>query len=73
MDATTATPTTLYRSTRDRKIAGVCAGIAEAMGWDVNAVRLIAALLILLPGPQVFAYLIAWMVLPTDEALRARA
>lgn len=64
---TAATPRRLYRSTRDKKIAGVCGGIAEAMGWDVNAVRLIAALSILLPGPQVFAYLIAWAVLPTDR------
>lgn len=61
----------LYRSTHDRKIAGVCGGIAEAMDWDVNAVRLVAALSILLPGPQVLAYLIAWIVLPTDLEVRA--
>lgn len=66
MTATTATPSRLYRSTRDRKIAGVCGGIAEAMGWDPTAVRLAAALSILLPGPQFIVYLIAWIIMPTD-------
>ncbi|WP_370328020.1 PspC domain-containing protein [Euzebya sp.] len=65
----TAAPTArrLYRSTRDKKVAGVCGGIAEAMGWDVTAVRLVAALSILLPGPQALAYLVAWLVMPTDR------
>lgn len=60
-------PRRLYRSTRDRKLGGVCAGIAEYAGWDVTVVRLLAALSILLPGPQVILYIIAWIVLPTDE------
>ena len=64
---TTTTARTLYRSTRDKKIAGVCGGIAEAMGWDPTTVRLIAALSILLPGPQLVAYIVAWVVLPTDQ------
>lgn len=67
MTAATATPRRLYRSTRDKKVAGVCGGIAEAMGWDVTAVRLVAVLSILLPGPQVLAYLVAWAIMPLDE------
>lgn len=65
--STATAPTRLYRSTRDKRIAGVCGGIAESMGWDPTTVRLIAALSVLLPGPQFLAYFIAWIVLPTDE------
>lgn len=68
MTAATATDSRkLYRSTRDKKLGGVCGGVAEAMGWDVSVVRLVAALSILLPGPQALAYLVAWIVMPTDE------
>jgi phage shock protein C len=67
MTAASTAPRTLYRSTRDSKIAGVCGGIAEAMGWDPTVVRLVAALSLLLPGPQAIAYLVAWIVLPTDQ------
>ena len=59
----------LYRSTRDAKLGGVCAGIAELYGWDVITVRLVVALSILLPGPQVIAYLIAWVLVPTDRTV----
>ncbi len=70
MTTTSTTTPRLYRSTRDKKVAGVCGGIAEAMGWDPTAVRLVFALSILLPGPQALAYLIAWLVLPTDVAVQ---
>jgi len=33
----------IYRS-RDRKIAGVCGGIAKYFDWDVTLVRLVYAL-----------------------------
>lgn len=76
MSAATATPTRLHRSTTDKKIAGVCGGIAHAMGWDPTTVRLAFALSMLLPGPQVLAYLVAWVVMPaeaTDGDLMAQA
>jgi phage shock protein C len=59
----------LVRSRRDRKIAGVCGGIAEHFGWDPTVVRLVVILSILLPGPQVLAYLLAWIVMPEDDDL----
>ena len=31
----------LYRSVNDKKIAGVCAGVAEYFGWDPTMVRLV--------------------------------
>ena len=49
----------LYRSKTDRKIAGVCAGLAEYFGIDPVIVRVIAVLL-LLPGglPGLIPYVI---------------
>lgn len=55
----------LYRSKTDRKIAGVCGGIAEYFGIDPTIVRIIA-LVLLLPGglPGFVPYLIMWVVVP---------
>jgi phage shock protein C len=57
----------LTRSTSDRKIAGVCGGIAEYFDIDSTFVRLIWVLLILLPIPLVPAFLgyfVAWVIMP---------
>lgn len=51
----------------DRRIAGVCAAVARRFDWDVTTVRVLTVLSILLPGPQVLAYVIAWIVLPNDD------
>ena len=48
-------------------IAGVCAGIARRFGWDPTVVRVVAAVSILLPGPQIIAYLILWALMPNDR------
>lgn len=34
----------LYRDTRNGKIAGVCAGIADYFSWDVTVVRIITVI-----------------------------
>lgn len=59
--------TTLYRPRQGRMIAGVCAGLALRFGWDPTLVRVIAVLSIFLPGPQLLAYLLLWIVMPTEE------
>ncbi len=46
----------------------MCVDIAERDGWDPTIVRRIAVLDILLPGPQVLAYLVLWLVIPNDGA-----
>jgi phage shock protein C len=55
------------RPSSTRIIGGVCAAIANRFGWDVSLVRLVTALSILLPGPQVFAYIVCWIVIPSDR------
>ena len=55
----------LYRSRDDRKIAGVCGGIAEYFGIDPVIVRIIGIIL-LLPGgfPGFVPYVIMWLIVP---------
>ncbi len=55
----------LYRSKKDRMIAGVCGGLAEYFKIDPVIVRVIAALL-LLPGglPGLLPYLLFWVIVP---------
>jgi phage shock protein PspC (stress-responsive transcriptional regulator) len=56
----------LSRPKDDRVIAGVCAAIARRFGWRVGIVRLVAALSILIPGPQVIIYVVLWILIPED-------
>jgi phage shock protein PspC (stress-responsive transcriptional regulator) len=55
------------RSATDVKIAGVCGGIAEYLGTDPTLVRLVWAVLAVVPGcfvGGVVAYIIAWIIVP---------
>jgi phage shock protein C len=61
----------LLRSSVDRKIAGVCGGIAEYLEVDSTVVRLAWLLLLFIPVPIVFAvvaYFVAWLVMPQAPA-----
>ena len=49
----------------NKKIAGVCAGVAEHFGWDVRNVRLVWLVLSILGiGAPVLCYLILWFLMP---------
>lgn len=52
------------RSTNDRVVAGVCAGLARAVGVDPPVVR-IAAIVLGITGTGAILYLIGWLVLPS--------
>jgi phage shock protein C len=70
-DPTTAgspAPKRLYRS-RDRIIGGVCGGVAAYLGVDASLVRVLTVLSLLLPGPQILAYLVAWVIVPEEPAV----
>jgi phage shock protein PspC (stress-responsive transcriptional regulator) len=57
----------LVRKREGRIIAGVCAGLADYIGIDVNLLRVIVALISLFTvGTGVLAYLIAWAVIPEE-------
>lgn len=56
----------LCKSSTDKKIFGVCGGLAQFLGIDPTVVRLIWALLIFCAGTGLLAYIIAALVLPHD-------
>jgi phage shock protein C len=65
---------TLERKRDNRIIAGVCAGLADYAGIDVNLLRVIVALVSLFTaGTGVLAYLIAWAVIPEEGSKSSAA
>ena len=56
----------LYKSNTDKKIAGVCGGIAEYFNIDATLVRLGWVVFSLLGGSGLLAYIIASIVIPVD-------
>jgi phage shock protein PspC (stress-responsive transcriptional regulator) len=64
----------LTRSAVDRRIAGVCGGLAEYLGVDATVVRVLWAVLTIIPGAiiaGVVAYVVAWFIMPADRAPHA--
>ncbi len=59
-------PKRLRRSRSNRKIAGVCAGVANYLELDPTLVRVVWLLCVLLGGTGVLAYLIGWIVMPEE-------
>lgn len=56
----------LYRSNSDKKIFGVCGGLAEYFNVDSTIVRLILVFLVFCAGTGVLAYLIAALIMPVN-------
>jgi len=57
----------LYRSKKNRIIGGVCGGIAEYVNTDPTLIRLLWVLATLLWGAGLFAYIIAWIIIPEKK------
>ncbi|KNY26757.1 PspC domain-containing protein [Pseudobacteroides cellulosolvens] len=57
----------LYLSHTDKKIAGVCGGIAEYLNIDSTLVRLGFVILALVAFSSVFVYIACWFIFPSDE------
>jgi phage shock protein C len=58
----------LYRSLKDRKIAGVCGGIGEYFDTDPTLIRLLAVAFVLAGGSGILAYILAWIIVPEAPA-----
>lgn len=56
----------LYRVMDDKKIAGVCAGVARYLDLDVTIVRLVWAVLGLAGTFGIWAYIIAALIIPVE-------
>jgi len=58
----------LVRPLIGRRVAGVCAALAQAYGWDVALIRIFAVVAIFCTGPLIFAaYLAGWIGIPPEE------
>ncbi len=56
----------LHKSATDRKISGVCAGIAEWLGVDPTIVRIVWALLAFGWGTGILLYFVCSFILPEE-------
>ncbi len=63
----------LYRSRSERKIAGVCGGLAAYMGVDPVIPRLVWVVFALAAGVGILAYLICWVVIPQEPEVPGAA
>jgi phage shock protein C len=56
----------LYRSERDKKIAGICGGLGEMISIDPTLIRLVVVFIGVATGivPILFAYLVGWIIIP---------
>ena len=57
----------LTRSRKDKRIFGVCGGLANYFEIDPTIIRLVWVLSILYWGVGGFAYLLAGLIMPRDE------
>lgn len=57
----------LVRPRAGRRIAGVCAGLADYYGWNLTAMRVIWLVLFLFGGTGGLLYLILWIVMPNAD------
>lgn len=59
----------LYKSSTDKKISGVCAGIAEYFNIDPTLIRLAWVVFTMLGGSGILGYIIAAIVMPEEKTV----
>ena len=59
----------LYRSERNRMIAGACGGIAEYWDIDPTLIRLLWVLVSLVVGSGILLYIIACLIIPDERSI----
>lgn len=64
--------TRLTRSTTDRRIAGVCGGIANYLKIDPVVVRIIFLIALICGSFGFWAYIIVWIAAPEDNRIENR-
>jgi len=58
----------LYRSRTDRKIWGICGGLAKYFDIDPTIVRVIAVVSIFVTGISIIAYIVMAIVVPLESS-----
>ena len=59
----------LFRSRKNKMIAGICGGIAEMTSQDPTLIRILVVLLALVTAvfPFVVLYIIFWVIIPYED------
>ena len=58
----------LYRSRTDRKLAGVCGGLAQYFNLDATLIRVLFVVLAVLGGSGLVIYLAMWIIVPNEPS-----
>jgi phage shock protein C len=56
----------LYRSRTDRKLAGVCGGLAQYFNLDATLIRVLFVVLAVLGGSGLVLYVAMWIIVPSE-------
>lgn len=56
----------LWRSRKDRRIAGVCGGLGEYFNMDPTWIRILFIIFLLLGGSAFIIYVLMWIVVPVE-------
>ncbi len=56
----------LIRPRHGKMVAGVAAGLARRYGISPALVRILFLVSMILPGPQILAYLALWIIMPKE-------
>lgn len=54
---------------KDKMVAGVCAGLAEYINIDPTIMRILFVVIAFAGGASVLVYLIMWIVMPEEKAI----
>jgi len=56
----------IYRSKKDKAIAGVCGGIGEYLNIDSTIIRIFWAASLFAGGAGIVAYILCWIIIPEN-------
>ena len=61
----------IYRSKKNRMLAGICGGISEMLDMDPTLVRLgvVLAALVTAVVPFMITYLVGWIIIPDEDEI----
>jgi phage shock protein C len=60
----------LYRS-RNRRVAGVCGGLAQYFNLDATLIRILFVVLAVLGGSGLLLYVAMWIIVPNEPSAAA--
>ncbi|MBD3223343.1 MAG: PspC domain-containing protein [Caldithrix sp.] len=61
----------IYRSTKNKRLAGICGGLGEIFQLDPVLIRLLFIFIAVTTGifPLVLTYIVGWFIIPADDEL----